>query len=49
MSIKCNIISFGKINRYYLLILLGSIFYLFLVLIEIESKLFSEEEKHPII
>ena len=49
MSRRCNLISFGKINKYYFLIPVGAIFYIFLIFIEGESIFFSEEYKHPII
>ena len=49
MSERCGLISFGTINKYYFLIPAGAISYIFLVLIEKESKFFSEGKKHPII
>ena len=45
----CNLISFGKINKYYILIPIGAIFYISLILVEKETKSFSEENKHPIV
>ena len=49
MSPKCTKISFGKINRYIFLILVGAIFRAFITFLEHESKNFAEENKHPII
>ena len=49
MSPKCTKISFGKINRYSFLILVGAIFRAFLTGLEKLSKNFAEENKHPIV
>jgi len=49
MSRKCTKISFGKINRYIILILFGSIFRSLLTLLEQNSVNFENENKHPIV
>ena len=49
MSMKCNKLSFGKINRYYLLISLGAVFYNSFIFFLDQSKLFSGGFKYPII
>ena len=49
MSRKCNIISFGKINRFLILILIGAIFRALLTFMESKSENFDEENKHPIV
>ena len=46
---KCNYISFGKTNKYILLILVEAIAYLLIYIIEGQSKFFDEENLHPII
>ena len=47
MPKKCKVISFGKINRKILLILLGGILYFGLLCIESVSKIFGNEEANP--
>ena len=49
MSRKCTKISFGKINRYIILILFGAIFRSLLTLLEQNSVNFENENKHPIV
>ena len=49
MSRKCTKISFGKINRYIILILFGAIFRSLLTLMEQNSVNFKNENKHPIV
>ena len=49
MTTKCNKLSFGELNRYYLLIILGAISYGSMGLFENESKFFSGKLKYPII
>ena len=49
MSRKCTKISFGKINRYLVLILIGAIFRALLTFMESMSENFDEENKHPIV
>ena len=40
MSKRCNIISFGKINKYYFLIMLSTISYICVNSLEKQSKIF---------
>ena len=47
MPKKCKVISFGKINRKILLILLGGILYFGLLCIESVSKIFGNQEANP--
>ena len=51
MTTKCNKLSFGELNRYYLLIILGAISYGSMGLLQNqnESKFFSGKLKYPII
>ena len=49
MSEKLSKISFGKINRYIILILIGAIFRAFLTFLESQSSNFAEQNKHPIV
>lgn len=49
MSRKCSKISFGKINRYIILILIGAIFRGLITFLGDLSKHFADENKHPII
>ena len=46
---KCNLISFGKTNKFILLVFVGAILYFALTFTEGESKFFAEENFHPII
>ena len=48
MSAKCNIISFGKLNKYYLIIIVGTLSMLGLTFIEDESIFYTEESPHPV-
>ena len=49
MSRKCTKISFGKINRYIFLILVGAIFSAFITFLETQSTNFVKQNKHPIV
>ena len=49
MSGKCTMISFGKTNRFLILILIGGILRTSLTFVESFSKFFSEQNLHPII
>ena len=49
MTTKCNKLSFGELNRYYLLIILGAISYGSMGLLQNESKFFSGKLKCPFI
>ena len=49
MSRKCTKISFGKINRYIFLILVGAIFRAFITFLENRSTNFAKQNKHPIV
>ena len=49
MSPKCRKISFGKINRYIILILIGAIFRGLITFLGDSSKHFADGNKHPII
>ena len=49
MSEKLSKISFGKINRYIILILIGAIFRAFLTFLESQSSNFAKQNKHPIV
>ena len=49
MSGRIPKISFGKINRYIILILIGAIFRGLLTFLENQSSNFAEQNKHPIV
>ena len=49
MSGRLPKISFGKINRYIILILIGAIFRAFLTFLESETLNFADKNKHPIV
>mgnify|MGYP007101925936 FL=1 len=49
MSSKCTLITFGKTNRFLILILIGGILRTSLTFVESFSKFFSEQNLHPII
>ena len=48
MSVKCNIISFGKLNKYYLIIIVGSLSMLSITIIGDQSIFYTEESSHPV-
>ena len=49
MSRKCNKITFGRVNHYIFLILIGAIFHAVLTFIESNSTNFADQNKHPIV
>ena len=48
MSQKCNIISFGKLDKYYLLIIFAALILLCDTYVEPHSKFFEEESPHKV-
>ena len=52
MSCKCKFINCGKTNRYLFSILIGAVFYAFVIVLENESTVFKDEKEnnpHPIV